>query len=74
MIAGELKFCEWRDGWGFRCHSRAKWLVGVDARKSDRQLSCSIHLAKIFIGMLEAEKPRSAALTVVPALEQEVSK
>lgn len=49
------------------CPAQAAWLVGIGSRTIDRQYSCGRHLHRTCRMMLEAEKPRHAALTITPA-------
>lgn len=59
--------CECTENTGLVCPARASWLVGIGSRTSDRQYCCGRHLHRACRAMLEAEKPRHAALTVIPA-------
>jgi hypothetical protein len=57
--------CECKEGTGVNgCTSYAQWLVGIGGRAFDRQLSCGRHLNRTCWLMIEADKPRTATLTV----------
>ena len=54
-----------------QCPREARWVVGVGMRRTDRQLACARHLARVCQAMTEAEKPRRPLLTVYSADEKE---
>ncbi len=58
------KKCESIEFSGLRCRARARWRVAVGARSADAQWACGIHLSPVCLAFIEAEKPRTATLTV----------
>lgn len=47
-------WCEHCDG-GETCRNRARFMVGIGDRKTDRQASCGVHLARTVRAMVFSE-------------------